>query len=51
MSSGNQVGLKLNGAHHFLYDADDVIILRGCVHNIKKFVVRLVVSSEQTKEE
>jgi hypothetical protein len=50
VGSGNQSGLKLNGAHHFPFYADDVI-LRGSVHNIKRCVVLFVVSNKQTEEE
>jgi hypothetical protein len=32
----NQYGLKLNGTHQFLAYADDVNILGGCVHAVKK---------------
>jgi hypothetical protein len=32
----NQDGLKLNGTHQILVDADDVNILGGSVHTIKK---------------
>ena len=32
----NKDGLKLNGTHHFLVYADDVNILGGSVHAIKK---------------
>jgi hypothetical protein len=32
----NQDGLKLNGTHQFLFYADDVNVLGGSIHNIKK---------------
>jgi len=32
----NQDSLKLNGAHQLLVYADDVNILRGSVHTVKK---------------
>jgi hypothetical protein len=51
MSSGNQAGLKLNVAHHFLFYVDDFIILQGSVHNIKKCVEHLVISSDKTERE
>jgi hypothetical protein len=38
----NQDGLKLNGTHQFLVDADDINILGGSVHIIKKNVESLV---------
>ena len=34
----NQDGLKLNGTHHLLAYADDVNILGGSVHTVKKNV-------------
>jgi len=34
--SGKQDGLKLNGTHRLFFYADDVIILGGSVHTIKK---------------
>jgi hypothetical protein len=51
VSSGNQYGLKLNGAHLFLFYVNDAIILRGSEHNIKKTAEHLVVSCEETKPE
>ena len=32
----NQVGLKLNGTHQLLAYADDVNILGGSIHTVKK---------------
>jgi hypothetical protein len=32
----NQVGLKLNGTHQLLVYAEDVYIVGGSVHNLKK---------------
>jgi hypothetical protein len=32
----NQDGLKLNGTHHLLVDADDVNVLRGSIHTVKE---------------
>ena len=32
----NQDGLKLNGTHQLLADADDVNILEGSLHTVKK---------------
>ena len=42
----NQDGLKLNGAHQVLVYADDVNILGGSVHTIKKNTEYLVVASK-----
>ena len=44
----NQDGLKLNGTLQFLVDADDVNILGGSVHIIKKNAAPLVVTSKET---
>ena len=43
----NQDGLKLNGAHPVLFHADDVDILGGSVHIIKKNTNVLVVTSKE----
>jgi len=40
--------LKLNGTHHLLVYADDVNILGGSVHTIKKNAEALVVASKET---
>jgi hypothetical protein len=40
--------LKLNGTHHLLVYADDVNILGGSVHAIKKNTEALVVASKET---
>jgi hypothetical protein len=43
----NQEGLKLNGTHQHLVYADDVDILGGSVHIIKKNTEALVVASKE----
>jgi hypothetical protein len=43
----NQEGLKLNGTHQLLVYADDVNILGGSVHAIKKNTEALVVTSKE----
>jgi hypothetical protein len=43
----NQEGLKLNGTHQLVVYADDVNILGGSVHAIKKNTEALVVASKQ----
>jgi hypothetical protein len=43
----NQEGLKLNGTHYFLVFADDVNILGGSVHAIKKNTEALVFASKE----
>jgi hypothetical protein len=40
-------GLKLNGTHQLLVYVDDVNILGGSVHNIKKNAEALVVASKE----
>ena len=44
----NQDGLILNGAHKLLVYADDVNMLDGNVHTIKKNTESLVVASKET---
>jgi hypothetical protein len=39
--------LKLNGTHHILVNADDVIILGGSVHTVKENAEALVVDSKE----
>jgi len=39
--------LKLNGKHQLLVDADDVNILGGSVHTMKKNTEALVVASKE----
>jgi hypothetical protein len=43
----NQEGLKLNGTHQLLVYADDVNVLGGSVHAIKKNTEALVVASNK----
>jgi hypothetical protein len=43
----NQDGLKLNGTYQFLVYADDVNILGGSVHTIKKKTAALVAASKE----
>jgi len=43
----NQNSLKLNGTHEVLVYADDVIILGGSVHTIKKNAESLLVVSKE----
>jgi hypothetical protein len=47
--SCNQDGLKLNGAHQLLVYADDVQILGGSIHDIKKNTEILVAASNRSK--
>ena len=44
----NQNGLKLNGTHQLLVYADDVNILGGSGHTIKKKTDAVVVASKET---
>ena len=43
----NQDGLKLNGTHQFLAYADDVNILGGSVHTVKKNEETLVAAPKE----
>ena len=43
----NQDGLKLNGTHQLLAHADDVNILGGSVHMVKKNAEALVVATKE----
>ena len=43
----NQDGLKLNGTHQLLFFADDVNILGGSVHTVKKNAETLLVASKE----
>ena len=43
----SQVGLKLNGTHYLLVDADDVNMLRGSVRSILKSAEALVVANKE----
>jgi hypothetical protein len=43
----NQNGLKLNGTHHLLVNADDINILGGSVNTIKKNIEALLVASKE----
>ena len=43
----NQDGLKLNGAHQLLVYADDVNMLGGSIHTIKKNTEALAVTSKE----
>jgi len=45
----NQDGLKLNGKHQLVFDADDVNILDGCVHTVKKNTDALTVASKRVR--
>jgi hypothetical protein len=44
----NKDGLKLNGTRHLLVYAEDVNILGGSVHTVKKKAETLVVASKET---
>jgi hypothetical protein len=43
----NQEGLKLNGTHQVLVYADDVNILRGSIHTIRKNTGALLIASKE----
>ena len=43
--------MKLNGTHQLLVEADDVNILSGRIHTIKKNVEVLVVASKEIRPE
>jgi hypothetical protein len=43
----NQDGLKLSGTHQLLVYADDVNILGGSVHTIRKYTIALVFASTE----
>jgi hypothetical protein len=43
----NQDGLKLNGTHQLLAYADDVVILGGIVHAVRKNTEALVAASKE----
>jgi hypothetical protein len=47
----NQNGMKLNGIHQLLLYADELNILRGSVHTIKKNAGTSVVASNETELE
>ena len=44
----NQDGMKLNGTHQLLANADDVNILGGSVHTVKKNAEALVAPTKET---
>ena len=44
----NQDGLKLHGTHLLVVSADDVNVMGGSIHTIKKKTHVLVVASEET---
>jgi len=43
--------LKLNSTHQLLVYADDINILGGNVHTLKKYAEALVVASKETGQE
>jgi len=48
ITRGSQYGLQLNGTHQLLGYGDDVNILQGSVHTIKKNAEALIVASKET---
>jgi hypothetical protein len=47
-----QDGLKLNGTHQLpVYDDDDVNIVGGSIHTIKKNIEVLLAASKETRQE
>ena len=44
----NKDGMKLNGAHHFLVYADDVIMLGGTVNTMKEKAEALIMARKET---
>jgi hypothetical protein len=47
----NEVVLKLNGTHQLLVFADDVSMLGGSIHTVRKNTEALVVTSKETGTE
>jgi hypothetical protein len=47
----NHDGLKLNGTHQFLSYTDDVNILGGSVHTVKKYAGALVAATKEIRLE
>jgi hypothetical protein len=46
-AQANQEGLKLNGTHQLLVDADEVNILGGSIHTVRKNTEALIIASEE----